>query len=54
MFILKSPMNMVSLRLAYIPSAADAQAGIKSLTLHFLGDRYEAHQEPVISTSLYV
>ena len=38
-FILRSPMNIISFRLAYIFSAAVAHAGINSVILHFLGER---------------
>ena len=38
MFILRSPMNIISFRLAYIFSAAVAHAGINSVILHFPGE----------------
>ena len=38
-FILKSPINTISLSFAYICSAAEEQDGIKSETLHLFSKR---------------
>ena len=52
MFMLKSAsIENISLRLAYILSAADEQAGMKSVILHLQEERY---QKPVICTCFYI
>ena len=52
MFMLKSPsIKIISLCLAYILSAADEQAGMKSIKLQLLGER---NQKPVICTCFYI